>query len=654
MMKTTQHRNFPPPLTLASTRGGISHAYAIVLIVLTSLRVMAPVSPASAEPRHGLSIFGTLKYPAEFKNFDYVNPDAPKGGRMVTMGTGGANTFDSLNLYILKGDKAQGLDSLFDSLMVRANDEPDAMYGLVAKSADVAADGLAVTFKLRPEARFSDGAPVTAADVAFSFTLLKEKGAPEYSLALHDAVSAEALDAETVKYSFKGGLTRDLPEIVAGLPILSKAFYEKEKFEETTLNPPLGSGPYKINDFKPGTYISYERRRDYWAKDLPVNRGRYNFDEIRYDYYRDRNVELEALKSGQMDFREEFSSVNWATGYNIPAVQEGRLIKDALPDERPSGAQGYFLNLRRDKFQDIRVRQALDLVFDFEWSNKKLFYNLYKRTTSYFENSDMMSSGKPSDAELALLLPFKDKLSPEVFDVPYTPPVTDGSGNNRDNLKKARELLIAAGYTPGSDHFLHNAKGETLAIEFLDFEAMFERITQPFVENLRHIGVDASLRIVEPAQYERRIKSYDFDATTQRYSLRLTPGIEMRNYWGSESAKVDGTQNLAGIASPVIDALVDKVVTAKSREELVTATRAIDRVLRANHYWVPHWYKASHNVAYWNKYAQPATKAKYDPGVLDTWWYDSKKAEALTAGGPAAASPSAPATPPTSQGATAH
>jgi microcin C transport system substrate-binding protein len=600
-----------------------------------------------------LSIFGDLKYPAGFKNFNYVNPDAPKGGRIVTLGTSGANTFDSLNQFILKGDKAQGLDTLFDSLMTRANDEPDAMYSLVAETADVAADGLSVTFKLRPEAKFSDGTQITAKDVAASFTLLKEKGAPEYTIALHDVTSAEAIDAATVKYSFKGELTRDLPQIVAGLPILSKAYYDKEKFEETSLKPPLGSGPYKIKDFKPGTYIAYARREDYWAKDLPVNRGRHNFDEVRYDYYRDRNVELEAVKSGGVDFREEFSSVNWATGYGIPAVKDGRLILDTLPDERPSGAQGYFLNMRRGKFQDSRVREALDLVFDFEWSNKKLFYNLYKRTTSFFENSDMMSSGKPTPEELALLTPFKDKLAPAVFDDPYVPPVTDGSGNNRDNLKKARDLLIAAGYTPGAGNLLRNAKGETLNIEFLDFEAMFERITQPYVENLRRIGIDASLRIIDPAQYERRIKSYDFDITTQRYSLRLTPGIELRNYWSSEAAKIDGTQNLPGIANPVIDALIDKVTAAKSRAELATATRAIDRVLRAGHYWVPHWYKASHTIAFWNKFSRPTVKPKYDPGVLDTWWYDSQKAEALAAGKPQTPEAKDQKSPPTSQGAAA-
>ncbi|MFN0218544.1 MAG: extracellular solute-binding protein [Hyphomicrobium sp.] len=599
----------------------------------------AAVSPANAEPKHGLSIFGELKYGPDFTHFDYVNPDAPKGGRMVTMGTSGATTYDTFNQYIQKGDAAQGLDFLFDSLMARAQDEPDAAYGLIAKSADVAADGMSVTFKLRAEAKFSDGTPVTVDDIVTSFKLLKEKGHPSISLTLRDVESAEAVDAETVRYAFTGELTRDLPLIVATLPVLSKAFYATQPFEETSLKPPLGSGPYLIKSFQPGSSVTYARRDDYWAKDLPVNRGRYNFDEIRYDYYRDRNIELEALKSGQFDFREEFSSGNWATGYDIAAVRDGRLKKEVLPDERPSGAQGFFINTRRDKFKDVRVRQALDLAFDFEWSNKKLFYGLYQRTASFFENSDMKASGKPSAEELALLEPFKDKLAPAVFDEPYSPPITDASGNNRDNLKMARDLLVAAGWTPGQDRMLRNAKGETLDAEVLMFEPAFERIILPYVDNLKKIGVNASLRMVDPAQYERRMKSFDFDLSVQRYSLRLTPGVELRAFWGTESAKMDGSYNLAGIQDPVVDALIDAIVAAKSRTELTTAARAVDRVLRAGHYWAPHYYKASHNIAYWNKFSRPATKPKYDPGVLDTWWFDSAKADALASNMPKAEPP---------------
>ncbi len=597
-------------------------------VVACALGAMLAFSNARAEPRHGLSVFGELKYPAGFAHFAYVNANAPKGGKLVT---NGPPTYDTFNAFIIKGDAAGGTDLLFDSLMVRAQDEPDAMYGLIAETADVAADGMSVTFRLRREAKFSDASPMTAADVINSFTLLKEKGAPAIALALREVTKAEALDDYSVKYTFQGALVRDLPVILAGLPVLSKAYYDKKPFGETSLEPPLGSGPYLISGFKAGTFVTYKRREDYWAKDLPVNRGRYNFDEIRFDSFRDRTAELEAIKSGALDFREEFTSVSWATGYNVPAIADGRLIRDTLPDENPSGAQGFFLNTRRDKFKDVRVRKALDQAFDFEWSNKKLFYGLYTRTQSFFENSDMKATGKPSPQELALLEPYKGKVPDAVFGEVYTSPVTDGSGNNRDNLKRAFELLKSAGWSLSPDRLAHDAKGATLDVEFLFFEDAFERIIQPYIENLRKIGVNATARRVDPAQYERRMKSFDFDVTVQRYALRLTPGIELKGYWGSQAAAMDGSQNLSGISDPVIDALIDKVTVAKSREDLVTATRAIDRVLRASHYWVPHWYKPSHNVAYWNRYARPATSAKYDPGVLDTWWYDKAKADALAA-----------------------
>jgi microcin C transport system substrate-binding protein len=629
-------------------------AFRVAALVAIGLSLAALDPAAAAEARHGLSVFGELKYPPGFKHFDYVNPDAPKGGRLITLGTSGSTTFDSFNAFILKGDSAHGLESLFDSLMARANDEPDAVYGLIAKDAEVADDGMSVTFHLRPEAKFADGTPVTADDVVFSFTTLKEKGHPSIAMSLRDVEAAEAVDPGTVRYTFKGTLVRDLPVIVASLPVLSKAFYSAHKFEETSLVPPLGSGPYKIRDFKPGTYVTYERRKDYWAKDLNVNVGRFNFDEIRYDYFRDRNVELQNLLSGTVDLREEFTSVNWATGYNVPAVKDGRLIRDTLPDERPSGAQGFFINTRRPKFQDIRVREALGLAFDFEWSNKNLFFDLYKRTQSFFENSDMKASGPPGPKELALLEPYRDKLSPAVFGEPYVPPVTDGTGIPRENLKRAKELLEAAGWkilpekadsgdcgffcsvlrTVGvgsapAVNVARNAAGEPLDVEFLIFEEGFERIIAPYVKNLRLIGVQATIRQVDPAQYERRMKSFDFDVGIQRYSLRLTPGIELKSFWGSEAAKMDGSYNLAGITDPVVDDLIDKVIAAKSREDLVAATRAIDRVLRAGHYWVPHWYKPSHNVAYWNKFSRPAVQPKYDDGIVDTWWYDSAKAAAL-------------------------
>jgi microcin C transport system substrate-binding protein len=585
-------------------------------------------SPLSAEPKHGLSIFGDLKYPADFTHFDYVNPDAPKGGKASQIGTAGLTTFDSFNAYILKGDAAQGMELVFDTLMARALDEPDAVYGLVASSADVAPDGLSVTFKLRPEAKFADGSPLTADDVVFSFDTIKAKGHPAFAIPLKDVVSAEALDPQTVRYTFQGQLIRDLPISVATLPILSKAYYTAHDFEKTTLEPPLGSGPYKIGDFKAGTYVTYVRREDYWGKDLPINRGQHNFDEVRYEYYRDRTLELENLLAGNFDFREEFTSKDWAGGYDKPAVKDGRVKLLTIPDERPSGAQGFFINTRRDKFKDVRVREALGLAFDFEWSNKNLFFGLYTRTGSYFENSDMKASGVPSPEELALLEPFRDKLPAAVFGEAVSPPVTDGSGNNREQLRRASKLLAEAGWTQ-TPQGLRNAAGQPFSVEILIDSPSFERIVGPYLKNLKAIGIDATMRRVDAAQYERRLKDFDFDLTTQRYALRLTPGIELKTFWGSDAAKTNGSFNLAGIADPVLDQLIDHIVTAKSRAELVTATRAADRVLRAGYYWVPQWYKGAHNLAFWNKFGWPEVKPRYERGALDTWWYDSEKAKAL-------------------------
>ena len=578
--------------------------------------------------RHGLSAFGDLKYPADFTHFGWVNPNAPKGGRLATIGTAALTTFDSFNNFILKGDPAQGLELLFDSLMTRATDEPDAVYGLVARSAELAADRKSVIFRLRSEAKFSDGSPITADDVAFTFATLKEKGHPNYRVLLRDVSQAEVVDPGTVRYIFTGTQIRDLPLTVASLPILSKAYYATHDFEQTTLEPPLGSGPYKLGDFRQGAFVSYRRRADYWAKDLPVTRGRFNFEEIRYEYYRDRTAALESFKAGAYDLREEFTSRDWATGYDVPAVRQGRISLITLPDENPSGAQGFFLNTRRAKLADVRVRKALDYAFDFEWTNKNIFYSLYKRTESFFENSDMKAAGKPSPAELALLEPFRAQLPAEVFEAPYTAPISDGSGQDRKLLREAARMLSEAGYEVKGGKRV-DAKGEVLNLEFLITDPVSERILLPYVKNLEALGIGASVRRIDPAQYERRVKSFDFDVVTTRYVLRLTPGAEMRNFWGGEAAKTEGSFNLAGINHAAIDALIAKAVEAKSREELVTATRALDRVLRAGHYWVPQWYKSAHNIAYWDKFARPELKPRYDRGIIDSWWYDADKAAKL-------------------------
>jgi microcin C transport system substrate-binding protein len=588
---------------------------------------LLPLQAVADGPRHGLSAFGDLKHPADFTHFPWVNPDAPKGGRLAMIGTAALTTFDSFNPFILKGDPAQGLGDLFDTLMTPSLDEPDAVYGLVAHSAELAPDRSSVTFRMRPEARFSDGSALTSADVVFSFDTLKHKGHPVFRSQLRDVAMAEALDAHTVRFSFAVPMSRDLPLVVAGLPILSKAYFATRAFDETTLEPPLGSGPYKLGAYKAGTYVSYKRREDYWGKDLPVNRGRYNFDELRYDYFRDRAAGLLALQAGEIDLREEFTARDWMTGYDIPAVKAGRLVKLTMPDETPSGAQGFFLNTRRPLLADVRVRKALDYAFDFEFTNKAIFYGLYLRTESFFENSPLKARGKPSDAELALLEPFRDQLAPEVLAEPYRPPVSDGSGQDRRLLKEADKLLKDAGWQ-SRDGKRVNAKGEELSLEFLITDPTSERILTAYGENLKRLGIGVSIRRVDPAQYERRMKSFDFDVATTRYSMRSTPGVELRSFWSSEAAKTEGSRNQAGISDPVIDALIAKVIDARSRAELETATHALDRVLRAGHYWVPQWHKPVHHVAFWDKYARPALKPRFDRGIIHSWWYDPAKAAA--------------------------
>jgi microcin C transport system substrate-binding protein len=591
--------------------------------------VLALISTgAAAERRHGLSAFGDLAYPADFDHFAYANPDAPKGGLFSLIGWGGVTTFNSLNNYILKGDAAQGLELLFDSLMVPAADEPDAVYGLVAESAEVADDGKSVTFYLRPEARFSDGTPLTADDVVFSFDTLKTKGHPIYHQTLQDVVKAEALDPQTVRYTFEGELVRDLPLTVATLPIFSKAYYADRPFDATTLDPPLGSGPYLVDHLAQGRTIVYRRNPDYWAKDLPVNRGRWNFDKIRFEYFRDRTAGMEAFKAGFYDFREEFTSKVWATEYEFPAIRAGKVKKEILPDETPSGTQGFFINTRREQLKDPRVRQALDLAFDFEWTNRNLFYGLYDRTMSFFENSPMKAVDEPSEAERKLIDSLGVTVPDEALGAAYLPPKSDGSGQDRNLLTRAGALLDEAGYIVKNGVRV-NDKGEPLKIEILIFEPTFERLAAPYLKNLKLLGIDARIRMVDAAQYQQRLKNFDFDITTQRYVMRNTPGVELRSYFGSAAAQMDGSLNLAGISDPAVDALIERVIGAKSRDELNTAARALDRVLRAGHYWVPHWYKASNNVAYWNKFSRPAQKPRFDRGILDTWWYDEAKADKL-------------------------
>ncbi len=601
----------------------------IALAALLAFGLLSHV--AAAEPRHGISAFGDLKYPPDFKHFDYVNPDAPKGGRLATRGTQAIDTFDSFNGYILKGNPAQNIDLLFDSLMVRANDEPDALYALVAKTADLARDKKSITFQLREEARFSDDTKLTAEDVCDTFRLLSTEGHERIRILIRDVEKCEVLSPYEVRYTFKGENTRDLPLIIAGLPIFSKTYYATHDFTKTTLDPPLGSGPYKIRDFKQAQYVSYIRRADYWAADLPVNKGRWNFDEIRMEYFKDRTAVVEALKAGLLDLHEEFTSRDWATAYNIQSVAEGRLIKEVLPDKTPSGAQGFYINMRREKFQDIRVRKALDLAFDFEWTNANLFYGSYQRTTSFFENSPLMAKGKPSEEELKILEPLRSALRPEVFDEAYVPPVSDGTGQDRKLLRQAAQLLAEAGWKRQGTELV-NAKAEKFAIEFLIDDPTSERITAPYVKNLRLLGIDATMRDIDPAQHERRMKDYDFDMEIMRLVGGQTPGIELRGQFGSQAGKEIGSFNLSGIALPVVDALIDKMITAKSREELLFTGQALDRVLRAEHIWVSNWGKPSHWILHWAIFERPKIAPDYDTGILDTWWTNADKAKTLKRG----------------------
>lgn len=595
----------------------------------------APKTETETIVTHGVSAFGDLKYPADFKHFDYVNPDAPKGG---VWSTGYGNlTFDSFNPFILKGNPAIGVGALvYDSLMASASDEPASMYGLIAESAEMPADRSWVAFNLRPEARFQDGTPITAEDVIFSFRTLRDKGHPSYRMLLAPVKRVTAEGPHRVRFEFKDGVAkRGLPLLVAGLPILSKKFYTSNDFTQSSLKIPVGSGPYRIGSYDPGQSVTFERVEDYWAADLPVNAGRHNFDKIRFEYFRDRSAAFEAFKAGIYLFREEFTSKTWATAYtpgNFPAIASGDVQRATLPDNRPAGTQGWWFNLRREKFQDIRVRKAIGLAFDFEWSNDRLFYDLYQRTDSFFEGGPMQAEGLPTQGELAVLNQFRDQLPPSIFSEPAVePPITDSSGRNRHNLRKAARLLDKAGWKVVNG--VRMKDGRKLEIEFLIGSQGFERIVAPFIKNLETIGVKATMRSVDAAQYRNLVQDFEFDITTDRKAMSLTPGIELRDYFGSSSADSPGSDNLAGISDPVVDGIIAIVERAPTREKLTAAVKALDRVLRAKHIWIPQWHKATHTIAFWDVFKWPDTKPAYAPGYPETWWSDAEKLAAMRAAG---------------------
>jgi len=594
-------------------------------VAIALLLALATAAVAEEPYRgHGMAMHGGVKYPPGFKHFDYVNPNAPKRGAIKL---GAIRTFDSFNPFIIKGVVADGIGLTFDTLMVGSADEPFSMYGLIAESIETPKDRSWVIFNLRPEARFRDGSPVTADDVIFSFDILVQKGKPFYRAFYGNVAKAEKLGANRVKFTFKPGENRELPLILGGLAVMSKAYWQGRDFARTTLEPPLGNGPYRVERFDAGRSVTYRRVEDYWAKDLPVNVGRYNFDRIRYEYYRDPTILREALKAGDLDFREENQSKAWATAYDIAAVRDGQMVKKNFPNENVAGMQAFVFNLRRPMFQDRRVREALIQLFDFEWTNRNLFYGQYTRTRSYFANSELASSGLPKDGELEILERFRGRIPDEVFVQEYTLPVFDGSGSVRDGIRRALRLLKQAGWRV-KDRKLVTPEGEPLSFEIMLISPEFERVVLPYVRNLGKLGIKVRVRLVDAAQYINRLNEFDYDMIVGGWGQSLSPGNEQRIYWSSKAAAAPGSQNYAGIKDPVIDELVELVIAAPDRESLVQRTRALDRVLLWGQYVIPNWHIPYDRMIFWDKFGIPEKIPMQGTSLL-TWWIDRAKAEAL-------------------------
>jgi microcin C transport system substrate-binding protein len=595
------------------------------------------IGPAAAEDtqthHHALSLVGEPKYAADFTHFDYVNPDAPKGGKVRMADIGG---FDSLNPVLYRGEKASGLGLVYESLMSDSIDEPSTSYGLIAEWASYPADYSSVTFKIRDEARWQDGTPITPDDVIYSLEVNKNAN-PRMGLYYKNVSRAEKTGDNKVTFYFDTKGNRELPMIMGQLTILPKHYWtgkdakgEQRDPMKTTLEPPLGSGPYRIKDVSPGRSITYERVADYWGKDLPVNKGQWNYDEIRFDYYRDQTVAFESFKAGNLDYWQETSAKNWATAYDFPAVRDGYVKRQEVRIKRTQPMQAFVLNLRRPQFQDRRVRQALNLAFNFEWANKNLFYGQYERVGSYFQDSELAApEALPTGRELEILNEVKDQVPPEVFTEVHKNPVNKDQSDLRQNLRKAVMLLKEAGWDV-KNGVLTNAKtGQQMKIEFLLVSPLFERIVQPYLANLEKLGIKGSIRLVDSAQYTRRLNVFDYDVIVTTFAQSDSPGNEQRDFWGSEAAGREGSMNLIGIKNPAIDKLVNHIIFAKDREELVAATRALDRVLQWEDFVVPQWYSPDVRIAYWARYGQPKTLPGLTPGFLQVWWYDQKLAEQL-------------------------
>lgn len=606
------------------------------VLQLAGAAALAPLLGGAAHlagRRHGMSLFGDLKYPADFAAFDYVAADAPKGGRIVMQAPSwvwnqSPQTFNTLASFVDKGDAPPRLELTFDTLMAAAADESDSLYGLLAEEVALSADESEVRFFLRQAARFHDGTPVTADDVVFSLQTLKSKGHATLVIPLKGMLSAEAAGPREVAVRFAGDRSPALKLLVAGLPIFSRAYYSDKDFAAATMTPPLGSGPYRVGNLSPGHFIEYERVADYWGKDLPVRRGHDNFDVIRIEFFRDRTAAFEAFKKGAITFRQEFTSKSWATEYGFPAVAEGKVVRAEFPGEKEPDYQAWYFNTRRRQFADPRTRQALGLAFDFEWANANLFFGSYERSASYFQGSVYQAEGPPAAAELALLEPFRDRLPPEAFGPPPVPPVSDGSGRDRNLLRQASALLAEAGWTRQGGR-LADAAGTALTVEFLIDEPVFERVLGKYVEALRAIGVGAAIRLVDPAQYQARQKAFDFDVIGSRFSLGATPLEGLTSFFTAEAADAPGSNNFAGIRHPAVDALVAAALAAKDREAHRIALSALDRVLRVGHYTVPQWRKGTHWVAMWDMFGRPPTKPDYAFPVERTWWFEAEKARRI-------------------------
>ena len=574
---------------------------------------------------HAIAMHGEPKYPDSFQYVDYANPDAPKGGKIILSSTG---SYDSFNPFILKGTAAAGIGNLYETLTTGSSDEAFTEYGLIAKTIEWPDDRSWVAFTIREEAVWHDGKKISPEDVIWTFNTLMEKGHPFYKYYYGDVVEVIQENDNKVRFNFKGNTNLELPLIVGQLPVLPKHYWTNKNFEETSMDIPIGSGPYKIKNFDAGRTITYELDSDYWGKNIPIKKGTENFGVIQYEYYKDRSIEREAFKSGDIDLFSENTSKDWATSYDTPAVQNGLIKKELIEHQNPQGMQGFAFNTRKEIFEDKRVREALSYAFDFEWTNKNLFYNAYKRTNSFFENSELASSGVPSGRELDLLNDYRELLPQKLFQEEYNPPKTDGSGFMRKELQEATKLLQDAGWELQEGKLINKKSGSKFEFELLLVSPAFERIVLPFKDNLAKLGIDVSVRTIDSAQYQNRLDGFDFDMIVSTFSQSLSPGNEQRNFWGSDAAKTNGSRNIIGISNEVIDSLIEKVISAKDREDLIMTTRALDRVLLWNHYVIPQWHISAYRTLYWDIFDKPSVRPKYSLGT-NTWWVVADKASTI-------------------------